>query len=156
MFFRWSPQLINESKFKQRFPSQFETERCNENHSISGPVSGPVEGKSVKVTNNNKCLSNAPIPAMTRERLQALYVKHHNNTQPNLIMHICITYLTLSLPHPCFHPHTISHPSLPSLPVYVHPPPPTPTPQPPAKMFRQPVKMSAAPPPPTHPPNLKK
>lgn len=124
MFFRWSPQLINESRFRQRFPSQFETERCNKNHSISGPV----EGKPIKVTNNNKCLSNAPIPAMTRERLQALYMKHHNNTHPNLIMHICITYLTLSLPHPCIRPHTISHPSLPSLflPVSCPPHPPAP------------------------------
>ena len=37
-------------------------------------------------------------------RFKAVYVKHYNNTQPNLIMHYMhYIYLTLSLPLPCIH-----------------------------------------------------
>ena len=38
-------------------------------------------------------------------RLKALYMKHYNNTPPNLIMH----YISHSTPPPPLHPHTRKH-----------------------------------------------
>ena len=88
------------------------------------------------VINNNKCVSNAPnhsVTIYTCVRLKALYMKHYNNTQPNLITHSISHFI----PHPLLHPHTHTPPPLhthtisqplasPSLSQYNPPVPPTP------------------------------
>ena len=74
-----------------------------------------------------------------------LYVKHYNNTQPNLIMHYISHSISPPL-HPHAPPYTQSHnPSLP--PPSLSPSTPLPPPPPTNKTknnFSQPVKMSAA------------
>ena len=46
----------------------------------------PLEGCGL-FSNINECISNVPNPSMTTcVRLKALFMKHYNNTQPNLMM----------------------------------------------------------------------
>ena len=61
---------------------------------------------------NNRCICNAPnptihpsIPLGPSGRLNARYMNHCDNTQPNLIMH----YISHSIPPSPLHPHTRTH-----------------------------------------------
>ena len=75
------------------------------------------------VNNNTKCISNVPNPSMTIHvwGLKALYMKHYNNTQPNLIMHCpspASTHARTRTPKPTYtQSRNPSRPPPPSLPV---------------------------------------
>jgi len=60
------------------------------------------------------------VRACVTVRHKALYMKHNNNTQTNLIMH----YISHSTPPPPLHPHTYTQSRNPSLPLFSLPAPP--------------------------------
>ena len=96
----------------------------------------PLEGCGL-FSNINECISNVPNPSMTTcVRLKGLFMKHYNNTQPNLMMNWIFHSPSHQYTHTHVHKHNLAIPHFPpSLSQFLSTPPPPVITSPPVKML---------------------